>query len=228
VLPWVALALGVVLVALVAIAFASHSLALAVQGRGAPDGSWAVAGGAELTGLSVSFARARGTPLVLQLALLGRTILRRRGAQTPAKEPQQKPKREPGRIARVFRRAASRFDPFDAALFVLDERRRISFRDVEGNVELGLADAALAGQISGILCVASATLSPYGRFTHRIDWSGEEHLDASLSLRVRFRPALLALDFLRFIVQTLRAPAERLAAGTAAPPFLDSSPGGLE
>jgi hypothetical protein len=192
-------ALGV-LVALVALAVVPWRVGLSLQAHGDPGGAWAIAGGAELLGCAASVAQARGTPLVLELRAFGRGVLCRPLVAPPAPERPRPPR--PGRL----RNLARRVDPVDLAFFLAGERRRLAVRDLEASVELGLHDVALAGQVAGALAVLSALGSPFGRLRHAIDWSGPERLDAGLSCSLRFSPALLVWDTLRFAARSLRAP----------------------
>jgi hypothetical protein len=190
--------LGVVL----AVAFLAAAISLlpwrvgiAVEAQGDPSGAWALAGGAELFSCSASVARARGAPAVLELRAFGRRLVRR--VLPPSSEPS-------GKRSALYRRLARRIDPFDLLFFLVAETERLSVRDLEGSVHLGLRDVALAGQIAGLLAVASALAGPFGRLGHSIDWSGREHLDASVSLSLRFSPALLFWDTVRFAARAVR------------------------
>jgi hypothetical protein len=186
-------------------------LALSVQAHGDPGGAWAVAGGAQLFACAASVAQARGTPLVVELRAFGRRVLLRKLGPRPA------PKPAPAGGGDRLRRLARRVDPVELVLFLAGERRRVAVRDLDASVDLALHDVALAGQVAGALAVLSALGSPFGRLRHRIDWAGPEHLDASVSLSLRFSPALLACDTLRFAARSLTAP-------TREPPWPTSSP----
>jgi hypothetical protein len=188
-------------------------LAIAMRAEGRPDGSWAVAGGVQGIGCSASVAAARGVEPVVDLRVLGRRVFpdaarRRAGGAGP--------KRSLDGWRRGHRRLARWIDPLDLAAFLLEESRRIAVRDLEGSVRFGLHDVALAGEISGVLAAISALAAPFGRFDHEVDWTMREHLDASLSLTLRFTPAWIAWDCLRFVVRSIRvlprsrAPAARL------------------
>jgi hypothetical protein len=188
-------AIGLVTLALVAMPW---RVALALEAQGAPSGAWVLAGGAQLFGCAASVARARGTPVVIELRAFGRRLWSRTGP--PAPRPAAPPAKS--RLTELVRRV----DPIDLLLFLMDERRRVAVRDLDATVRLGLADVALAGEIAGVLAVLSALGSPFGRLRHEIDWTGREHLDASVSLSIRFSPALLVWDTLRFAA---RARAQR-------------------
>lgn len=206
------LALCALVVAVAVLVTVPWRPSFALEARGAPDGSWAVAGGIGLAGCSLSFARARSTPTLVALAIFGRTVVRRKLVAAPASTTAG-----PGALDRAtgaYQRLERWVDPLELAIFLVDETGRVGVRDVEGHVEVGLADVALAGRIAGVLIAAAALLSPFGRLRHAIDWSGREHLDASVSLRLRFSPALLVFDGARFVLKNVR---RRRVLATPAP-----------
>lgn len=194
---------GVVVTGLVVGTLIPWRLGLALRARGDAQGAWAVAGGAELLAFAATGAAARGTPMIVELRAFGRSLLRRLfppdGPPPPPKAP-AKPEPKVSLVER-YRRLSRVADPVDLLIFLVSERRRLSVRDVEASVCLGLADAALAGEIAGVLMVISALSSPFGRLDHQIDWSGREHVEASLSLSLRFSPALLVWDTARFLAR---------------------------
>jgi hypothetical protein len=179
---------------------------LALRARGDAKGAWALAGGAELFACAATVAGARGSPLIVDVRAFGRSLLRR---LFPPAKPRPAPKKpakptKPRPLHERYARFARWIDPFDLLVFLTAERRRLSIRDLDASVRLGLADVALAGEIAGVLAVLSALGSPFGRLRHEIDWSGREHVECSLSLSLRFSPALLAWDTARFLVSSLR------------------------
>jgi hypothetical protein len=188
-------------------------LSIALSARGAADGGWALAGGAQLAGLAATYSRARDVPGALGVHLLGRRVLQRqRKASTPGAA-----KAAPPRRART--RGLPRWiDPIDLALFVVGERRRVAIRELDASVRLGLHDVALAGELSGLLAVLSALAAPFGRLRHEVDWSGDESLEASVSATLRFSPALLLWDTSRFVARSMRGRRRRLPRDTAALP----------
>lgn len=197
-----AIVLAVVIAAILAVTAIPWRLELAAEARGEADGAWALAGGARLFALSASFARARGTPFVIEVRAL-RWLLMRRLLPSPGAAPPPAPD-EPSLRAR-YDALARWVDPIDLLLFLVGETERVAIRDLEGTVRFGLADVALAGRIAGALAVISAIGSPFGRLRHEVDWSGAEHLDASFSLTFRFTPALIAWDTARFAVRSFQA-----------------------
>ncbi len=207
---------SIVVIGLVVGTLIPWRLALALRARGDAQGAWALAGGAELLACATTVAAARGTPLIVDVRAFGRTWLRR---LFPPAEPPPPPKRPakitPARpLAERYARWARVVDPLDLLLFLTSERRRLAVRDLDASVSLGLADVALAGEIAGLLTLLSALGSPFGRLRHEIDWSGREHVEASLSLSLRFSPALLAWDTARFLARALwRARSARRSKG---------------
>lgn len=196
--------LGAALVALglIVAALVRWRIAFALSGRGDPTGSWALAGGVELSIFALTFGAARGTPLIVEGRAFGRTLIRRLVPSGKEPEPEKKP--APKKPEKPSSRGFPRFlDPIDLLLFITAERRRIALRDLDASVSLGLHDVALAGQIAGMLSVISALLAPFGRLHHQIDWSGKEHLEGSLSLSIRFSPLLLAGDTIAFIFRSV-------------------------
>ena len=149
------------LVAFVALAVVPWRVGLSLQAHGDPGGAWAVAGGAQLLGCAASVAQARGAPLVLELRAFGRRVLFRALGASPAPARPRPPRSD------YLRRLARRVDPVDLAFFLAGERRRLAVRNLEGIVELGLHDVALAGQVAGALAVLSALGAPFGRLRHR-------------------------------------------------------------
>src|SRR5215218_2512172 len=85
-----AIVLALALAAMVLFTAVPWRIKIAAQVRGEPDGSWALGGGAQMFACAATAAQARGTPLVLEVRALGRTVVRRirqPGApETPEKE----------------------------------------------------------------------------------------------------------------------------------------------
>jgi hypothetical protein len=180
-------------------------LSIALSARGTPDGAWALAGGAQFAGVAATYTRARGVPASVGVRFLGvRVLPQRRAPRAPRRAP--------------WRRLAGWIDPLDVALFLVDEARHVTIRDLDATVRLGLSDVALAGEISGVLSVLSGLAAPFGRLRHEIDWSGREALEASVSASVCFAPALLLWDTGRFAARSLARRRRRAGRGGAALP----------
>jgi hypothetical protein len=203
------LVLAVLALAAIVVVAWPWRVSLALRAQGDPGGAWAAGGGAQLSGGSISVAAARGTPVVVEVRLFGRRLLRRVIPDPAAKPkpalPEKKAddKPEPSAMDR-YKRFSRWLDPIDLLLFLASERARITFDDLQGKVRLGLTDVALAGQIAGALAVLSALASPFGELDYALDWSGNEHLLVSISLSIRFTPALLGIDTARFLGRSLR------------------------
>jgi len=172
-------------------------LAIAVQARGEPDGHWALAGGAEVCGCSASLAAARGVPVVTDVRVLGRRVLRPRRSEGEETRPML------GSLRERWEGLGRWVDPADLSEFLVEEASRVSVEDVDGSVRLGLRDVALAGELAGVLAIASALAAPFGRLRHDIDWSGEERVEASLSFALRFSPARILADTARFALRSI-------------------------
>lgn len=221
----VVVVLAVVVVAAVAAIAVAVALpwrvSLALSARGAGDGGWALAGGAQLSAVAATYTRGRGVPGAVGVHVLGRRVWPRRGAADRAKASAEE-SAEGAEQAEKKERAARRagklrwprwIDPIDLALFVAGERRRLALRELDGRVRLALADVALAGQLSGLLAIASGLCAPFGRLHHEVDWAGEEALEASVSAQLRFSPALIVWDTALFFMRARREHRRRARAG---------------
>lgn len=204
----IAISLAVAVIVCVAgvLALKRYVLSASVQGRGAPDGSWAIAGGASMAGLTITLAGARGVPFAIAVRLFGRTIVERKLAAIEA--PKASPEERPSRIVAWLKR---RIDLWALAVFLFEELRLIHIKELDAEVELGLHDAALAGQIAGGLAVISALVSPLGALRYNVDWSGKERLAVSGSIAIAISPARIAWDTGRFVMASGARGRERRA-----------------
>lgn len=193
----IAISLAVAVIVCVAgvLALKRYVLSASVQGRGAPDGSWAIAGGASMAGLTITLAGARGVPFAIAVRLFGRTIVERKLAAIEA--PKAPSKERASRLAAWLKR---RIDPWSLAVFLFEELLLIQVKELDAEVELGLHDAALAGQIAGGLAVISALVSPLGALRYNVDWSGKERLAVSGSIAIAISPARIVWDTGRFVM----------------------------
>lgn len=193
-------------------------VSLALSARGAKGGGWALAGGAQLAAVAATYTRGRGVPGAVGVHVLGRRVWPRRGAAErgaaiAAKEEQEEKKKDRSTEDRPSKLGWPRWlDPIDLALFVAGERRRLALRELDGRVRLALADVALAGQLSGLLAIASGLVAPFGRLRHEVDWAGEEALEASVSAQIRFSPGLILWDTALFFIRARREHTRRARA----------------
>src|SRR4051812_20105741 len=87
-----AVILALALAAIVGLAAVPWRIRIAAQARGEPDGSWALGGGAQTFACAATAARARGTPLVIEVRALGRKVVQRifpSGAPSTPKPPEK-------------------------------------------------------------------------------------------------------------------------------------------
>jgi hypothetical protein len=184
-------------------------LTMSLQARGAEDGHFAAAGGAQLGPLSATVVVARGVPVNVVLAVFG---CRLTSARNPPKEKSEAP------AARATSPWAERFTAkieLSAVLdYLLSQRRWIGLDGLELGLEYSSKNVALTGQILAALCTVSAFLPSKVTLRQQPSWELVTRASLSLDGRFRVRPGLFICDTLWFLMRTFMLP-KRAAARAA-------------
>lgn len=174
-------------------------LGLSLHARAEPNGAYAVAGGAQLGPLAVTFVFAQGVPFRLEFRVLGKVITRSERSLEAAE-----PSHEPPERSHAAREP--RISPFDWLEFLLRERRRINLRWADVHLEYSFRNVALTGQWIAALCTLSAFLPRRVRFVQSPSWELVDRVSLAVDSRLRLWPGLLLLDSLRFWVRSTMLP----------------------
>ncbi len=190
----VALALGVAL-RLIRIRF--H-----LEGRGTPDGRWALAGAVMLGPTIASFVQATQVPLSVSLSVFGlrRTVWRQGSESEEGVEGVERSVRST-ESENAKRRRFIGTNLSDWLLFMLNERRRIQISRLDFELDYGFANVALTGQVAAGLYAISGVLPTPIRLQHRPAWIAEDR--ASFAGEGALKIYLLALlwDTAKFMLR---------------------------
>jgi hypothetical protein len=77
--------------------------------------------------------------------------------------------------------------------FLVQRRRDLVVRRIDGDVTYGLEDPALTGQLHGLVSVLRPTIDPDARVAWRPDWSMRDVLDGRLDVDLRLYAGRFAL-----------------------------------
>lgn len=220
-LPW----LGALLAVALLLAGVCHwPLRFDVSGRalGRADGSWALAGGASLAFVSLTFAWARGARPQVGVLLFGRKLdWKPRLGRRPAK-PKPKPK-PPRRGKPLARRFLDRIDPIGLAWQLLSERRHLRLRYLVLDLAYGFRDPLLTGRLVGAISVLSVVLPAPIEVRQRPRWDFEDSWDIALDGRAVIKPWLVLLDLAVYVIKRLTSRASPAQAPLPAAGAKESS-----
>lgn len=170
-----------------------------LEGRGTPDGRWALAGAVKLGPTVASFVQAAQVPLSVSLSVFGirRTIWQQgSGSEESVERSVRLPQPKNARKKRIF---GARL--FEWLLFMLKERRRIQISRLDFELDYGFANVALTGQLAAGLYAISGVLPEPIRLQHRPAWIAEDR--ASFAGEGALKIYLLALlwDTAKFMLR---------------------------
>jgi hypothetical protein len=201
---WLAVALVIDVV--MALLYASFRVRLTVQGRGEPDGFWALAGGAELGPLALSGLGARGIEAKAQVHLFGKKLAtrqRRRRARQPAAISESVSETLDGARAR-YDQISRWFDPLDLGSFLIRERRRLAFEQMRLELDYSFVDIATTGQLLGAIYAVSALLPASVVVLQNPSWESVDRAAISGSGAIRVFPVLLLVDAAWFLIRNTK------------------------
>lgn len=181
--------------------FWPFQLTMSLQARGAEDGHFAAAGGAQLGPLTATLVIARGVPLNVALALFGRRLTSARSRPQQAPEPAAPPATSPW-----AERFKARVELSSVLDYLLSKRRWIGLDGLELGLEYSSKNVALTGQILAALCAVSALLPSKVTLRHQPSWELVSRANLSVDGRFRVRPGLFICDTLWFLVRTFMLP----------------------
>ncbi|MBI4699895.1 MAG: hypothetical protein HY744_01805 [Deltaproteobacteria bacterium] len=208
---WIACPIAA-LALLVALVCAPLRLRLTLQGRGDPDGHWAVGAGAQLGPLSVSAVAARGARPGVRVPLRRWTLWPsgRSGRPGPRRSrwrwrrSRRKPPQERPGLAARYRALARRIDPGALAVFLAGEHRRLRLESLVAELEYSFADIALTGKMCGALYALGGVLPARFAIRHVPGWESIDRARAEISGTIKLWPGLFVLDALVFAVKNVR------------------------
>lgn len=203
----------VVLAVVIGLVFVPLRIRLNVQGRGEPDGFWALAGGVALGPLAGSGLGARGVEPAVQVHLFGRSVYKRTLGELLAKKERKEEAEESTKqkVERALERAKSgydklerRLDPLDLALFVVRERRRVRVERLVVELEYSFADITTTGKLLGAIHAFSAVLPPEVEIYQSPSWDDVDRGNFSGSGTIKFWPGLLLVDAGIYLIRNVR------------------------
>lgn len=202
---WVACAIVVVDVVL-ALVFLPVRLRINLQGRGMPDGGWALAGGAQVGPAAASGLAASGLEPRVQLHLFGREVYQRTLTDLLEKKdepPEERPEGEPSWLDR-YDRFERWFDPTAVAKFLLGEHRRVRITRADIDLDYSFADVALTGKVMAALSVLGGVLPPPISLKQKVSWKTQDDATVSIDAEIQAWPGLLVTDVVAFAVRNVR------------------------
>ncbi len=170
-----------------------------LEGRGTPDGRWALAGAVKLGPTVASFVQAAHVPLSVSLSVFGiRRTVWRQGPNSEMSVESSVPSKASERTKRAL---VSQASLSDWLLFILNERRRIQISRLDFELDYGFANVALTGQLAAGLYAISGVLPEPIHLQHRPAWVAEDR--ASFAGEGALKIYLLALlwDTAKFMLR---------------------------
>lgn len=209
-----------------ALLFSRIRLSTSAQAHGEPDGSWAIAAGAQFGPLAIAAVAARHITPILTVRIFGRELMRRtlreRSASTEPQKPKKdsappdKPlpehKRENAGIVEHFKR---RIDWIDLFAKVIAERRRFEIGSLDVDLVYSFADVALTGQIMGGIYALSAILPRRVRISQTPRWEFVDRFQVSLDGYMDVRLGLLVWDAICYVMTVLMRKSPRVPQGAS-------------
>ena len=229
---WIAVVLIACDLCLAAI-FTPWRVRVSLQGRGEPEGVWAVGGGLQMGPLALSGAAARGVEAAMQLHVWGRrlwgrpvrALLRRVAGGDRAESAPDEGGAIRDRIERGWQRmrdGAQRFeawfDPLPAARFLLGEVRRIRPNRLCVDVDYSFEDVVLTGRILAAIYLLRAVLPPQVVIHARHSWESEDRLHGEVEGEILIWPVLAAIDVLWYAVRRIKIRRRHAVVGETTEP----------
>ena len=198
--PWL-IALGIVVLLLVALVFLPLRLGLSLRARGDPSGAWAAAGGGQIGPLALSGVAAQGVSPRVSAHVFGKKLWERDlaalGEKKTPRETAESAKRSYDKLERWF-------DPLELVLFLVQERRRIRIEIFEVDVTYSFQDIALTGKTLAALYVLGGTLPAPIVIRPKPSWEAEDRADLALSGKIRVWPGLVLVDTTWFVLRRVK------------------------
>jgi hypothetical protein len=193
---------------------------VSIRGRGESEGTWALAGAVQVGPVSLSGAAARGVPATVQIQAGAWRLWQRKLRALLRGQPRAKPGQVARatdaleRLARGYRAVERWFDPVDAAVFLVGERRRIRVRRLEIDLDFSFDDIMLTGRLLAAIYVLQSVLPPQVVIRQRHSWQSVDRMEGGLQGEVEVWPVLGAIDVLYYAMRNIRVAARRRAAST--------------
>ncbi len=184
-------------------------LHLSIQGRGEPNGAWALAGGAQLGPALASGVAARGIAPRVELRVFGRALWPRRPKPERHEEVDdssalERAERGIQRAERGVRRLSRWLDPLDLLLFLTRERRRIRVERLFVDLDYSFEDIIVTGKLLGAIYALSGVLPSVVEIRQRPSWDLEDRFSVAGDGEIRIFPGLIVVDTLWFVIRNLR------------------------
>jgi hypothetical protein len=194
-LPWLG-ALTVAVLLLVAVVYWPLRLDVSGRARGEADGRFAVAGGASLAFVSMTFVWASGVRPDVSLLLFGQKL---RFRPRPSRPSQPAPQRARPRSRDGWRR----LDPLDLLVKLLSERRHLRLRYLVLDLTYGFRDPLLTGRLLGAIYALSAVLPRPIEIRQQARWDFEDGWEVALDGRAFVKPWLVLLEVGAYVVRRI-------------------------
>ena len=229
---WIAVVLIACDLCLAAI-FTPWRVRVSLQGRGEPEGVWALGGGIQLGPVALSGAAARGAEAAVQLHLLGRrlwgrslrALVRRAATGTEAEDEPERDTPLRDRIERGWRRLRDRarrfeawFDPWPAAWFLLGELRRVRPRRLYVDVDYSFEDVVLTGRVLAAIYLLRGVLPPEVVIHQHHSWNSEDRVHGAIEGEILIWPVLAAIEVLWYAVRRIKIRRRHLVVGETTEP----------
>lgn len=202
-LGWVIIAAlaVVVTVVLVLLPWRIH---LRLQGRGEPNGAWALAGAVKTGPVLITGVAARGVPARAEAALFGRTLWSSEEKDEDTEDDEARAKKHIERARGGYSRVERFFDPVELVAFALGERRRVQLESVEADLDYSFADVILTGKLLGALYALNGALPEQVVIRQRASWDSEDRAEIAATGKIRVWPGLLLVDTVVFVIRHVK------------------------
>lgn len=196
------LLVSVAVVFAVGLALWSFEIRLHVQGRGRPDGAWALAGALQVGPLVTSFVQAAEVPARVTLRILGkdRKIWPRGKVEQPTERKSESQAQTPKDLAGLAAKV------MDWLLFLITERRRIQVKKLDLDLSYGFSNVALTGKVAAALYALSGVLPAPIRLQHHPAWVAEDRAEFSGVGSVKVFLLALLWDTAKFMLSSRKRP----------------------
>ncbi|MBK7582183.1 MAG: hypothetical protein IPI67_18500 [Myxococcales bacterium] len=217
---WVYVALGLLLLG-VGLFFLPLRVRFSLQGRGEPNGFWALAGGAQLGPVATSGVMAQGVEAQLSVHVFGKRLWGKKLAElaSPRAEDNVTDDRE-AEATGALERARARYahlerwlDPVDLFLFVTRERRRVELGPTQLDLEYGFRDITLTGKLLGAIYAFAPLLPDAIVIRQYPSWESVDRGSVAGSGSVRLWPGLLFVDAAWYLIRNVKIRQPRAGKG---------------